>query len=527
MDKLDLISGFQINLMINKSDNIKTKFGGFLAIILAFLSILCVIGFGWDLVYKENPVVYSSNQMGEDLRLERHRFQAAVAPMYTGGVTIPDIERMITIKTQYAVTDGESTNFTFYETKKCMNEESLKVNNTFDSMKSAFIADDSNYYCLSEDMKFDLENTYGNSKFAIWKIEIHYCTNSTENHNHCYSREYTQDALQEFFIHFIWSSYYIDSSDFNEPAKFTYDNMLIRLSALASRQDIFYYKLFDYFSDNGFIMESNNLHQGFYINKHDTDSVQDSNTQKIERIYFTLDKYKEKIQRNYVKIQKVAADIGGILKFFTFIFGFVSWNYGRFAFYDFLINFFIKEVDKAQVFLDSSNQNPISNQNIQVNKTEKDKKNENNNESESKIEISRFKNNNYSQYSSEMPKLQLKLASVVGKPTPNSNSNGVKIKKENSIEKEKEKINTKLDYYHSNYNIIRYYCCRNNNNTKHLVKIRQYYEENFSVENFLKNDYETLEFKNKFITPEHKKEINDLAVKKQFNFLFKELAYED
>ena len=51
--------------------------------------------------------------------------------------------------------------------------------------------------------------------------------------------------------------------------------------------------------------------------------IQDDTTVKILKIYFTISEYSQKIQRTYIKIQKVAVDIGGVIKFFSLIFTFV------------------------------------------------------------------------------------------------------------------------------------------------------------------------------------------------------------
>jgi len=61
------------------------------------------------------------------------------------------------------------------------------------------------------------------------------------------------------------------------------------------------------------------------------------------KVVFTLDKFQEKIERSYIKIQKVAADIGGIIKFFSLIFSFLATQYSNLRFYDYLINFIRNE----------------------------------------------------------------------------------------------------------------------------------------------------------------------------------------
>jgi len=183
--------------------------------------------------------------------------------------------------------------------------------------------------------------------------------------------------MKEIYFQFIWSSYYIDSSNYQNPVKFSYENSLLRGSAMASRSDIFYYRIFNYYSDNGFILEDKSHYTGFFMSKHEFDSIQDPDTELIWKMYLTVDKFHTKIERAYVKVQKIAADIGGIVKFFSMLLALISNHYNRFKFYDYLIRFFMKEGEKTNIIMKNSFSNKANissffNKGIQKNIYEKD-----------------------------------------------------------------------------------------------------------------------------------------------------------
>ena len=48
MRKLDVNSGFKVNILILRDTTFRTSFGGFLSIIIFILSILYIIAFGKD-----------------------------------------------------------------------------------------------------------------------------------------------------------------------------------------------------------------------------------------------------------------------------------------------------------------------------------------------------------------------------------------------------------------------------------------------------------------------------------------------
>jgi len=319
MRKLDVNSGFKVNILILRDTTFRTSFGGFLSIIIFILSILYIIAFGKDIfktIIKNSPIVYLSDYINNHtLRLEKTIFDAAIASMNLGGATITNIEKMINIDVIIAKTNSKNnpiTDYTFVNSKKC---KDYLTKEKFNEIKMRFITSEESYFSFSNNTS-NLENTFGNPKFNIWMFQISFCKNTTENNNNCLPIEKIHKNLKEVYFQLIFSNNYIDSSDFGEPVKFNYNDMLIRSTSYSNRLDTFYLKKFDYFSDNGFILEDKIKYSGFYVNKHEFDSIPIISSNVIFKVIFTLDEFQQKIERSYIIIQKIAADIGGIIKFF-------------------------------------------------------------------------------------------------------------------------------------------------------------------------------------------------------------------
>ena len=181
---------------------------------------------------------------------------------------------------------------------------------------------------------------FADSKFNMWILYVNYCKNTTENNFHCKSREEIQEIMKETYFYLTFTNFYIDSSDYQLPIKKTYTRVSIRSSASNNRRDTFHLRKFYYYSDNGLLLEDWKKHEGFFIQKHEYDILEDKNSELMLKIGFTLDKFQQKIQRSYIKIQKVAADIGGIIKFFSLIFSFLATNYSKIKLYDYFISYF-------------------------------------------------------------------------------------------------------------------------------------------------------------------------------------------
>ena len=329
MKQLDLISEFKSNILVDRDSLFRTSFGGCLTILIAVISALCIFGFGRELYSKNNPIVTTSDYIDSNsLKLDRSIFKTAISPVKTGGELYQDLDKMIEVTSSSLIINPNNepiSSFSHSRAKKCKNSE----------MKNSFMNDEENYYCLSEKTNNNLEGSYGNSTFSVWIFYVNYCLNTTENNYHCKSREEIQKTMNEIYFQIVFTNFYIDSSDYNTPVKSNYNEIIIRSSATNYRFDAFFFKKFDFFSDNGFILKDKVEQKGFYLERHEFDTIHDNDSQIMIKI---VDKFQQKIERNYIKLQKIAADNGGIIKFFSLLFSFLATNYSNLRFYDYLIN---------------------------------------------------------------------------------------------------------------------------------------------------------------------------------------------
>lgn len=363
IQKLDL-EPLKFSPYVNNNQGYITKFGGVKMILVLILILLSIIAFGKELFLKENPIVISSENYISLPLINKERLSIAIAPMLLGGFKIENAEKYFEFNFNLADTDGsrpensQKTIFTSVKMVKC-EESQLFKENTF-NITSKLISIPSTYLCIDKlnSNIIDIEGSYGNPKFKMWVISLDYCKNTTENNSHCKSRDEIQRYLPVFYAHIIISDYYIDSKNFNKPLQETYSTKLLRVSTKNSRKDIFFYRTFKYFSDSGIILENKSLTTGFYFHKFETDCLFDPNTTELLRLTLSIDNIESIFERSYVKFQKVAADIGGFLKFITVILTFISHKYSIVHFYNYLSNYFItqKKEENISKHIQKSNQ---------------------------------------------------------------------------------------------------------------------------------------------------------------------------
>jgi len=94
--------------------------------------------------------------------------------------------------------------------------------------------------------------------------------------------------------------------------------------------------------------------------------IYDPNTSIILDIIFSMDKMKQNIERTYLKVQKIAADVGGIIKFVSIIFLIITKQYNKILFYD---NFLKNKIQtKKNAFINKGNKELINRNNFIENK---------------------------------------------------------------------------------------------------------------------------------------------------------------
>ena len=165
---LDMISP-QASLFIESEKRYKTVFGGVLSIIISILSVLCFIGFGMDLLKKENPNLYEYRVFNSTSEIEFENFPFVINIMRAGGFRINDLKRKVRIFMRFAIINSsdtkEPTKYKFFDLTSCSSVEFFKKN--IHSIKSSIFGNEEDSYCLPNDFKEKIVGQFGNPYFRL------------------------------------------------------------------------------------------------------------------------------------------------------------------------------------------------------------------------------------------------------------------------------------------------------------------------------------------------------------------------
>lgn len=360
MRKLDAFP-FTPTLHINSHFGFQTAFGGIISILLGIVTVLASAAFSVDVFTKTNPIVLSSDNVIQHPTIDKTLFKVFAAPTLPGGVPILELEKYLNFRIQMSDSDGldktrnMTTFFTYFNLDKCqdspvLQDSELNLNNSLNAPLD-------NYYCLSgEDSRLlDLYGSFGSNKFVMWKLIVETCQNSTLNNYSCKTPDQIKSKLGRFFIHFGLSTMYVDSNDYDNPLKRNFFTRIMRVSVFNYRNDIIFNRIVDYTTDSGFLLESKSTKHGILISRLESDSLFNEKLGPILDIMLTLDNIKQNYNRSYIKIQTVAANIGGMIKFLTVILSFINSKWGEIMFLKYLNTKLQTNVSKTSITVSANN----------------------------------------------------------------------------------------------------------------------------------------------------------------------------
>lgn len=386
LKKIDL-SGYTLSIYFNNQSTIKTVYGGFLSILMIILSILCIIGFGLDLVLRKHPNVTMSNSIHiTEPSLDIDKYNISIAIIRNGQFPVLNFNRLFNITAFSSISDSTAKQInvrTPYQMDNCIvNNKDLAK-----EIENTTLIPVENYFCLPSSYLQNLFSNTRRSKSNSTRIEVRKCQNSTSNNYSCLPNNFYDSY---YYIHMIWSSYYVDSSSLDSPVKKFYDSAYFKISFDFETSYRWALKLINYDSDSGFLMETSKKYSGYYNSKTEINSVYSPGINRIFYGVFTLDEFLETYKRNYVKVQKVAADIGGLLKLFTVILSFISNIYSELEFSKTFLNFLYDTNNNRNLFIKHSKSVDLNKKFSNVNKSIG---NNINNKLDSKVEFN-YSNNN-------------------------------------------------------------------------------------------------------------------------------------
>ena len=318
--KIDFVSS-DLKPIFNLQTKIRTLFGAFLSIFITTIGIFGFVYFGREIYEKKSPSIKSSNEQIEYSQVNLHlKMPTILIRQVSRNVNFhPGLQRAIKVYgVYYEISIDENKQFSIKETTLPM----IPCNeNLFDADAMTFIK--SRGFALNQLLCMDINTPNLSGKQII--VQNNYASIGSKS-LHVFVQKCDEkddpgcaDILEKEFDNLILNVSTIDTNldilNYEHPISFQSVASVVKMN-----KDFFSYQLIslmtnELISDDGFIL--GNLSSKTFATRGQVD-YQFAPISKVERIMaeviFQAPKQKFIIQRTYLKVQEVMANVGGFVK---------------------------------------------------------------------------------------------------------------------------------------------------------------------------------------------------------------------
>ena len=204
------------------------------------------------------------------------------------------------------------------------------------------------HICLMDD-RLNIGGDYNSNFFSNILFEITKCINSTANNNTCKSNAEINASVNGWNFEFDYIDHVTKTNDYLNPFQAFVTSYYTKLDATISQSIDVYFGLNQLFSDNGWIFEEVMSYEKFSFIKFREILSVNPVPGRVMRLYVNVSNNRSKVFRYYMKVQELAAIIGGIIKVCTVVAFAIVLFFTKYNFDEMLINLYfnIDEINKT------------------------------------------------------------------------------------------------------------------------------------------------------------------------------------
>ncbi|EAR86247.2 transmembrane protein, putative (macronuclear) [Tetrahymena thermophila SB210] len=328
------VYGQEIKLNFYQRNKYNTVFGGVISLTIFCLFCVGCWFFGKELIYKQSPSVISSERPVDcpkriDIRPDNLILMMGVSNFQGQYFTDPSLFQVRAIQqtqiAQYDQTTGNRTIQLINTPKKIRicNQNDVGILNLKKYFSTINIGAQ---YCFdTKDDEVYIEGDFNQEKYSQLFVFFEKCKNSTSSQIICKSKEEIDKNLANNRISLFASDHVINPLDFLNPISDRGINLVSVTSSQFPQQATFYFTNYYIQTDAGVFYEDIQTQNSFIFTSQVV-SPFFGDPDVIIAMNFRMQKQKESyMQRKYLKIADVIAQIGGLLKILLIV-GFIISN---------------------------------------------------------------------------------------------------------------------------------------------------------------------------------------------------------
>lgn len=314
--KLDF-SSQNPQFFIQKESRLKSIFGGTISLTVVSVVLFFVWYLGYDIVYKQNPIVLMKE---ENLPVSnQHQFNNNTA--FIGLLVenedvgkVDDLYKILSFTlTHYLYkknsdqSSGEIWNIT-------QNEIELVPCTGYWNFNNSYTEEQLSQFLCGKNFDYDLGGYWTEDFLNLLVYEIHFCDSNIKE---CMPKDYMKSFVKGKYLNLYFMDQIVDPTNFDNPIKLFSRNIYMLLDSLLYKEMELFFRTIEIDSDIGFFIEEKSFITSFQYDRFtvDSKSLDDEENPLLASIWVYSTSKKITYKRSYIKVQDIAANVGGIVKF--------------------------------------------------------------------------------------------------------------------------------------------------------------------------------------------------------------------
>lgn len=341
---LDII-GKEVQFKIESNETYRTIVGGILTIVLGVVTMISLWFFGSDIIFKTNP-----NFLSNDLPLEHPEFFTLNNSNFFFAIRFTDFYGAFINEPRFLI---PKFRYQYYEINDTTGELILTVDEAYEmticntsNIDEFTLHDDNleNYYCA--DLKnYTVGGDWNSDKLGYLFYTAELCSSATEQEKNitCATKQEIITRYNDLlYLDIKWYNSIINPSNYTNPVKRRLDYKYLRLDYQFRKENNFFYYNSEILTNDDLVLDNSIKESFFQLDSTTLDLGTISESIACElNIFFT--KMKKEYQRSYIKVQYLAATVGGFFSLSFYVLKIIYYFYIevhlQYFFYENLLNF--------------------------------------------------------------------------------------------------------------------------------------------------------------------------------------------
>lgn len=303
---------------IQKEARLKSTFGGLISLTVISVVLFFIWYLGYDIVYKQNPIVLmKEDNLGVSYQ---HKFKNSTA--FIGLLVeneevnaVNELEKVLSfsLKHSYYHKNSDKSSDEIWNIRT--QEIKLVPCTGYWNFNNSYSEEQLSQFLCGENFNYDLGGYWTEDFLNLLVYEVRFCDPSVRND--CLPKEEMKLFVKGKYLNLYFMDQIVDPTDFDNPIKLFSRNIYMLLDSLLYKEMELFFRTIEINSDIGFFLQEQRIFKTFQYDRFtvDSKSIDEDENPLLASIWVYSSSKKITYRRTYIKVQDIAASVGGIVKF--------------------------------------------------------------------------------------------------------------------------------------------------------------------------------------------------------------------